>query len=106
MLKTRYEKEEEEIWYENPKEGFDSTYVSLLMSCTKKKDLCKGAKLHAHILKMGLLDKRSSYLGSALINMYAKCGNLQEARQVLEDLSFRCVVSWNSLISGYCQHRQ
>ena len=40
MLKTRYEKEEkeEEIRYENPKEGFDSTYVSLLMSCTKKKD--------------------------------------------------------------------
>ena len=65
----------------------DSTFfVALLKACAKKKDLYEGIRLHASIVKNGLLET-SSYLASSLINMYAKCGMLIEARKVLEELA-------------------
>ena len=45
-------------------------------------------------------------LGNALIDMYAKCGMLEKAREVLEELPTRNVVSWNVLIVGYAQQGQ
>jgi pentatricopeptide repeat protein len=35
--------------------------------------------------------------------MYARCGSLAKAQEVLKDLSLRNVVSWNALISGFAQ---
>eukprot|EP00246_Nothoceros_aenigmaticus_P016559 TRINITY_DN7625_c0_g1_i1.p1 TRINITY_DN7625_c0_g1~~TRINITY_DN7625_c0_g1_i1.p1 ORF type:complete len:125 (+),score=24.41 TRINITY_DN7625_c0_g1_i1:152-526(+) len=36
--------------------------------------------------------------------MYAKCGNIQEARMVFDSLPFKDVVTWNAMITGYAQH--
>ena len=80
-------------------------FVALLKDCGKKKDLYNGTCLHDKILKSGLL-KNSPYLGSGLIGMYARCGMLGNAHQVLEELLVRDVVSWSSLISGYTQQNQ
>ena len=41
-----------------------------------------------------------------LVDMYAKCGELGKAENVLEELSVRDVVSWNALISGYVQYQR
>eukprot|EP00250_Pteridium_aquilinum_P017796 c23789_g11_i1 orf=2-280(+) len=35
--------------------------------------------------------------------MYAKCGALSKATQVLQELSFRNVSTWNALMTGYAQ---
>ena len=78
----------------------DVTFVALLKDCILKKDLHKGSKVHADILKKGLLGK-SPYIASALISMYAKCGSLPKATQVFEALPVRNVVSWNALLAGY-----
>ena len=45
-------------------------------------------------------------LGTALVDMYAKCGELTEAREILQCLTDRDVVTWSALISGYAQHGQ
>ena len=73
------------------------TFVSLLKVCAQRKDLCKGTELHADIVKKGLL-KKSPYLASALINMYAKCGVLSKAQQVLDELPVCDLISWNAII--------
>ena len=79
--------------------------LCLLKVCAKKKDVNKGRSLHEDILKRGLLSK-SPYLASALISMYAKCGLLSKAAQVLEELPIRNLACWNALIGGYVQQGQ
>ena len=78
------------------------SYMALLKDCTKKKDLQQGTKLHADIIKRGLLEK-NPYLATTLINMYAKCGVLAKAQKVLEELPIRDTFSWNALIAGYAE---
>ena len=50
----------------------------------------------------GLL-QRDAMLGIALVDMYAKCGFLAKAHEVLTELRIRDVVSWSALISPYAQ---
>ena len=78
--------------------------VALLKSCAKQKNLSKGAKLHTYITLMkGSWLRENVYIGSALVNMYAKCGDLEKAQKVFDELPSRNVVSWNALIGGYVQ---
>lgn len=42
-------------------------------------------------------------LGNTLVDMYVKCGSIDEARKVLYGLSAHALVTWTSLISGYAQ---
>lgn len=44
------------------------------------------------------------YLTNHLINMYAKCGHLDCAYQLFDEMPHRNIVSWTALISGYAQH--
>ncbi|KAI5069670.1 hypothetical protein GOP47_0015971 [Adiantum capillus-veneris] len=74
----------------------------LLRSCAKMKDLSAGITVHDDIVKRGLLEKCSD----ALISMYAKCGNLAKAKELLDTHKSRDVISWIALISGYAQQGQ
>ena len=82
-----------------------SAFVESLKACAKKKDLYTGNRLHGEIVKKGLLEK-NPYVATTLIHMYAKCGALSKAQQVLEEIHDRDVVCWNALISGYANHGQ
>eukprot|EP00250_Pteridium_aquilinum_P030496 c41452_g1_i1 orf=258-455(+) len=53
-------------------------FVTLLRGCAKSKDLHRGSRVHADLLKWGLLEQ-SSHVADALVNMYAKCGALTKA---------------------------
>ncbi|CAN0887675.1 Pentatricopeptide repeat-containing protein At2g34400 [Linum grandiflorum] len=46
----------------------------------------------------------NSYIGSALINMYGKCGDLVAARKVFDSMLKKDVVAWNAMITGYAQN--
>jgi pentatricopeptide repeat protein len=79
--------------------------VASLKACARKKDLGRGALLHAHMLERGsLLLQEKPYIASNLIHMYSSCGELGRARRVLEALPVRDLVSWSALISGYTRH--
>jgi pentatricopeptide repeat protein len=80
------------------------TFTCALKACGCIKLIVEGERIHEEIIGMGILN-RGMEIGNALIDMYAKCGELNKAREVLEhEIRYRNVVSWNTLITGYVQH--
>ena len=63
--------------------------VALLKACAQQKDLNKGTKIHSAIInRHGLLHK-DICIGSALVNVYARCGYLSKAQEVFDELRTR-----------------
>ncbi|PKA58087.1 Pentatricopeptide repeat-containing protein [Apostasia shenzhenica] len=73
----------------------------LLQQCAKSKSQRLGASLHAFLFKV--VSDHDVILCNHLINMYAKCSNLQDAHLLFDIMPDRNLVSWSSLISGYDQ---
>lgn len=78
------------------------THVCSLKACGCVGAIGKGQELHAEAIIGGL--ESDIFIGSTLVGMYAKCGAVAEARDVLEELPTRGVVTWNALISGFAEH--
>ncbi|KAJ7551491.1 hypothetical protein O6H91_06G017400 [Diphasiastrum complanatum] len=78
------------------------TYVTLLNACASIAALEQGKQVHSHIIKSGF--EPDVIMASALVDMYAKCGSVEHARQVFNKMTERDVVSWNAMIAGYAQN--
>ncbi|KAG8381111.1 hypothetical protein BUALT_Bualt06G0088400 [Buddleja alternifolia] len=57
-----------------------------------------GRQLHGVVTKIGV--SSHIYVGNALIDMYGKCGSLNDAKMVLDKMCERDCVSWNSIITA------
>ncbi|CAA7051063.1 unnamed protein product [Microthlaspi erraticum] len=79
----------------------DYTFTSLLSVCAASHDLKLGSQFHSVIIKKKLAN--NLFVGNALIDVYAKCGALEDARQIFERMCDRDSVSWNTMIGGYVQ---
>jgi pentatricopeptide repeat protein len=79
------------------------TLIGALKACGIVGALDKGREIQAEIVKEEWTRKHDS-VGNALVDMYSKCGSIEEARDVFDELPFRNVSSWNALISGYGHH--
>ncbi|XP_010272458.1 PREDICTED: pentatricopeptide repeat-containing protein At2g33760 [Nelumbo nucifera] len=79
-----------------------ATLVSLLSACSQLGDLSLGQWVHNYIIDNGF--DVSVTLGTSLINMYARCGNVAKAREVFDGMFERNVVAWTAMISGYGMH--
>ncbi|XP_027359591.1 putative pentatricopeptide repeat-containing protein At3g25970 [Abrus precatorius] len=75
------------------------TFGSILKGAARSCELELGQQLHSVMLKMGLLE--NVFSGSALLDMYAKCGRVDDAFVVFRYMPERNYVSWNTLVSGY-----
>ena len=78
------------------------TIASAIAACASVKSLREGKELHSFAIKIGLTD--NVLTGNAIIDMYSKCGQLEAAREVFNQISEKDIYTWNSMIGGYCQH--
>eukprot|EP01018_Ginkgo_biloba_P029375 Gb_08128 [translate_table: standard] len=78
-----------------------NTFASILRACASLRVPEQGYKVHAYIIKYGF--QSDIFVGSALVDMYAKCGNLENARKVFDNIPERNVVSCNAMLTGYSQ---
>ncbi|KAM7480232.1 hypothetical protein LguiA_028445 [Lonicera macranthoides] len=77
------------------------TVVSALTGCARVGLLHLGRKVHSLSVVSGFVV--DVFVGSSLIDMYTKCGQLSYARRVFDRILLRNVVCWTSMISGYVQ---
>lgn len=79
------------------------TLIILVSACSNTAALRLGRQLHGYIEKCGF-DESTLTAASVLIDMYAKCGSISEARLVFNSTTQKDVVLWNAMISGYSMH--
>ncbi|XP_057871167.2 pentatricopeptide repeat-containing protein At1g11290, chloroplastic [Cryptomeria japonica] len=79
-----------------------NTFLSILSVCANLAALDQGMQMHGKIMTSKLQSDVS--VVNAVIDMYAKCGSIQKAREVFDRMPQRNVVSWSALIGGYAMH--
>ncbi|KAL1345629.1 hypothetical protein HN51_019362 [Arachis hypogaea] len=83
------------------------TLITLLSGCAhypSHSNISFGCALHAHARKLGCMDVNDVIVGTALIDMYAKCGSVGSARLVFDQMGVRNLVTWNTMIDGYMRN--
>lgn len=76
--------------------------ASMLSACTGLGALEQGKWIHEYIERRGIvLDPK---LATTVIDMYCKCGCLEKAYEVFNQLPTKGVSSWNCMIGGFAIH--
>ncbi|ERN13648.1 putative pentatricopeptide repeat-containing protein At1g77010, mitochondrial [Amborella trichopoda] len=78
------------------------TLASASSSCAKVCSISLGEQIHARAVVVGL--DRDAIIGSSLIDLYCKCGDIEDARCLFEGLPTFDEVPWNAMITGYAHH--
>ncbi|KAH8932812.1 hypothetical protein BDL97_19G095000 [Sphagnum fallax] len=75
------------------------TFVGVLNACASVVALEQGRCVHQQILQSGL--ESDVFVGSSLVDMYAKCGSIEDAWSVFNKMPYRDVVTWNAMVLGH-----
>ncbi|KAJ0988474.1 hypothetical protein J5N97_006830 [Dioscorea zingiberensis] len=78
-------------------------YISILQQCAIDGTLREARRVHVH-MKMSGFPYLS--LGNKLVDTYLKCGAVDDARKVFDEMPQPHIVSWNSMISSYIRCRR
>ncbi|KAG9451044.1 hypothetical protein H6P81_011009 [Aristolochia fimbriata] len=75
------------------------TFPVVLKSCEVLQD---GRKIHCYVLKLGF--ECDVFVGSSLIHMYCKFGDVGDAFKTFDEMPLRDLGTWNAMIAGFCQN--
>ncbi|KAF7138733.1 hypothetical protein RHSIM_Rhsim07G0109600 [Rhododendron simsii] len=78
------------------------TFSIILSGIASLSSLTWGILIHCCTIKCGL--HAFIVVGSALIDMYSKCGQVEDAEQFFESLPRKNLVTWNALVSGFAHN--
>lgn len=78
------------------------TMVYCLSACSQLGALDLGIWIHHYITKHNL--SINVALGTTLVDMYAKCGNIAKALQVFDEIPSRNSLTWTAIIVGLANH--
>lgn len=76
--------------------------ATVLSICAKLRDLEMGLRVKKFIDENNL--HINMIVSTALLEMYVKCGAVDDARQEFERMDRRDVVAWSAMIAGYAQN--
>lgn len=80
------------------------TYTSILDACSNVVVLSEAEQMHMYIVSSGF--ESDCLVGTALVNMYAKCSSLEKAQRMFSRLHEPDSVSWSTILAAYSQHGQ
>ncbi|CAN7110427.1 unnamed protein product [Brassica rapa subsp. narinosa] len=77
------------------------SFTPILKAAAKVSAFFEGTELHGLALKIATLS--DPFVKTAVMDMYACCGKIVEARKVFDEMPQRDVVTWNTMIERYCR---
>ncbi|MCO5567667.1 hypothetical protein L7F22_021361 [Adiantum nelumboides] len=77
------------------------TFVRIVKASAGPLALEKARRLHAYIVERAL--DCDVFIGSTLVDMYAKCGSIKDARLVFTSIQVHDTVAWTTLLTAYVQ---
>ncbi|XP_043810710.1 pentatricopeptide repeat-containing protein At4g33170 [Manihot esculenta] len=78
------------------------TFASLIKASSCLTALEQGRQIHANVIKLNCAS--DTFVGTSLIDMYAKCGNIEDAYCFFKRMNVRDNVLWNAMLVGLAQH--
>ncbi|TXG59498.1 hypothetical protein EZV62_014071 [Acer yangbiense] len=78
------------------------TFAGVLNACADHAAEELGKQVQAYMTRIGF--DPYSFAASALVHMYSKCGNVENAKRVFDGIPRPDIVSWTALITGYAQN--
>ncbi|KAK1560706.1 hypothetical protein Q3G72_029915 [Acer saccharum] len=82
----------------------ESILRDTIMALLQAKETKVGQSFHCYIMKKGFLD--FAFIGTALLHMYAKFGDVGTARDLFDQLNHKDLIAWSAMISVYAQGGQ
>ncbi|KAJ0525429.1 putative tetratricopeptide-like helical domain superfamily [Helianthus annuus] len=61
----------------------------------------QGKEVHGYAVRTNLV--KDLFVGNAIVDMYAKCGLIDDAHKVFRRMEVKDVVSWNAMVTGLSQ---
>ncbi|XP_050374421.1 pentatricopeptide repeat-containing protein At1g08070, chloroplastic [Argentina anserina] len=80
----------------------DATLTTVLSACARLGALDFGTWVHVYAENIGY--KKNVFVGNALIDMYAKCGVVDNAVDVFKNMEMKDLITWNTIICGLATH--
>ncbi|KAK8450112.1 hypothetical protein SEVIR_7G310000v4 [Setaria viridis] len=78
------------------------TLSAILSTCASLALMIEGIQLHAVIFKYGF--HSNLFVASSLVDVYARCGQIEEAYLIFVDMKHKNVVVWNAMITSFTRH--
>jgi pentatricopeptide repeat protein len=94
-----------ELFWQMEQKGVEPdpvTFVGVLNACASLSALGEGRRIHQQIIQSGL--ESAVFVGSSLLDMYAKCGSIEDAQKVFNKMPMHDVVTWTAMLKGYAMH--
>lgn len=77
-------------------------YGAVLHACSGLALLGQGRMIHGCLIHRGF--QGYAYVGNALVNLYAKCGDINESNRAFGDIANKDLVSWNTMLFAFGVH--
>lgn len=78
------------------------TVASVLSACALLGSIDHGKWVHGYLRKNNI--ECDVVIGTALVNMYGKCGNVQQAFEIFNDMPEKDASAWTAMISVFALH--
>ncbi|KAF3446125.1 hypothetical protein FNV43_RR11304 [Rhamnella rubrinervis] len=78
------------------------TFATLIKASSCLTALEQGRQIHANLIKLDCAS--DTFVGTSLVDMYAKCGHIEDAYRLFKKMEVKNIALWNAMLVGLAQY--